>query len=127
MRDFKRQIKDLIASNNPINLWRESKRVQVDNQRVGWEEGVVHVRAMSNGLVAVVYTTGMLKVWSAKTNKEIVAYDLVNANNTEKIVAAKIEALAHPYSYEDHSKLFELTVSFATQSFKTYHSHWQVA
>lgn len=45
-------------------------------QRVVQEEGVVSVKVLSNKLVAVVYTSGVLRVWSAQTAACIAEYNL---------------------------------------------------
>jgi hypothetical protein len=38
----------------------------------GFEEGVVTLKYMSNGLVAIVYTDGTFRVWSSYTSSFIV-------------------------------------------------------
>ena len=69
--------------------------------KAGTEEGVVALKSIGNGLVAVVYTTGLLKVWSATSGKCIVIHELEQEEKERvKIINAKIQALALPYSAE---------------------------
>lgn len=43
----------------------------------GIEVGVVCLNILTNGLVAVVYSTGILKVWSSHNGAVIAEYDLL--------------------------------------------------
>ena len=44
--------------------------------RLGTEEGVVTLKSIGNGLIAVVYTTGILKVWSATQCRCLLIHEL---------------------------------------------------
>jgi hypothetical protein len=46
-------------------------------ERAGFEEGVVCVRQLKNCMAAVVYTCGLMRVWSVESEKCIAEYDLL--------------------------------------------------
>jgi hypothetical protein len=80
----------------------------------GYEEGVVSLKALSNGLVAIIYTDGTFRVWSLHTGSFIVEYnvldqigddqpELTKRNLTKKVVSAKITYLTKSNKIEDES------------------------
>lgn len=66
---IKRSIKETIKNHTPVALFSGPKKItNISEQRVTskalTEEGVVAIHTLTNSLLGVVYSSGLLRIWS---------------------------------------------------------------
>ena len=85
-------------------------------------EGVVAIRALSNNLIAVVYSNGLLSInnlCSSSRRAEVISSTLLSSDKYDRIVEAKISFRTHDSVVADNmsvSKSISLGVAFTAES-----------
>ncbi|CDW91029.1 UNKNOWN [Stylonychia lemnae] len=102
--------------------------------RVGFEEGIVSIKSLTNCLIAVVYTSGILKIWSVVTGQCLSYYDLFEQGEDEmnkskqnkRVINAKMQSLTYRMHIETQSKSLKLVIAYEETSMLDYNCHWIV-
>ena len=85
-------------------------------------EGVVAIKALTNNLLAVVYSNGLLRVYGISTVSVIVESNILQIENDiefDRIIDAQINFKAHTAVVEENisvSKTISIGVSFTAES-----------
>eukprot|EP00347_Sterkiella_histriomuscorum_P017272 403350023 len=135
---IKRGVESILNRANNQIIGGSSKRVQPDIRQsfgnMGFEEGVVALKSLSNGLIAAIYTSGILKVWSVVSGVCLLQHDFFDNGEEQdlslkclkRIVEAKIQSISFPFITDTQSKSIKLAVSYAHTQIKEYSRIWIV-
>lgn len=84
------------------------------------DEGVVCIKMLNNCLVAVVFTSGLLRVWSCEKEVVIAQFDLLKTLpddlEAKRLSLAKFDFVKREMARDDAEIIFNFAVAFAVQT-----------